>query len=697
MVSRVNIGSCLLLVCIILTWTTNSVFGQSKKIILTTESGELSRAQVTDVDNRRGTSGMPYLLTLKIDEHIQLTGSVVDENGNPVPADTVIFYSRNRRSVTVSPEGLVEALKPGNFEIVARTIGPRSERVYQTVDVKVLYPPLKEISFLNIPEHIYQGTRIPLNFEVHDVKGFKRENVEVTVTSKNTEIAEITGYNRLKAKKTGSFTLHAKAENIEKKLTTEVVPNPVNKLHLEADQTRVRTGDVVHFTAKAVTDEGAVVNDAPITYSFTAEPDFDLGEGAAGQMEQDGRFVANKPGYFTIIAKSGPFTDEQTIRVDERNVRREVELVGHGEVLDKHTSDLWVWEGVDGRDYAVTGTWGAAGEAFFWDVTDPANLHIIDTVTVDARTVNDVKISEDGRIGILTREGASNRKNGIVILDVSNPHDVKIISEYNKGLTGGVHNAFIWNDHVFAVNNGRRYDIINIEDPANPKTVSRFELDTPGHSIHDVWVENGIAYSSNWGDGVVAVDVGSNAAAQTPERHDLGVGSPENPVKLGSYAYPSGWNHAAFPFKSQSTGDFYVIAGDEAFPNGLPTRNNPVNPEGWIHFIKFEGGWDNPKEVARYQVPEAGTHNMWVKDDTLYVGYYNAGLRVVDISGELMGDLYDQGREIARFEPNHPDALIPNAPFTWGPQPHKGYIYFSDWNSGLWVVKLADEEPRGTN
>ncbi|MEE2713770.1 MAG: hypothetical protein VX913_13450, partial [Planctomycetota bacterium] len=98
---------------------------------------------------------------------------------------------------------------------------------------------------------------------------------------------------------------------------------------------------------------------------------------------------------------------------------------------------------------------------------------------------------------------------------------------------------------------------------------------------------------------------------------------------------------------------------------------------------------ENPKEVARYQVPEAGTHNLWVEDDILYAAYYNGGLRVVDISGDLMGDLYNQGREIATFlSPDH-QGFIKNAPMVWGPQPHKGHIFFSDWNSGLYAVKLV--------
>ena len=43
-----------------------------------------------------------------------------------------------------------------------------------------------------------------------------------------------------------------------------------------------------------------------------------------------------------------------------------------------------------GIDFAGTGTWGANGEAYFWDVTDPSKMVIIDTITVDARTINDV-------------------------------------------------------------------------------------------------------------------------------------------------------------------------------------------------------------------------------------------------------------------------------------------------------------------
>ena len=42
-------------------------------------------------------------------------------------------------------------------------------------------------------------------------------------------------------------------------------------------------------------------------------------------------------------------------------------------------------------------------------------------------------------------------------------------------------------------------------------------------------------------------------------------------------------------------------------------------------------------------------HNFWIEGDRLYASFYNGGLRVVDISGELKGNLYYQNREIAAF------------------------------------------------
>lgn len=53
----------------------------------------------------------------------------------------------------------------------------------------------------------------------------------------------------------------------------------------------------------------------------------------------------------------------------------------------------------------------------------------------------------------------------------------------------------------------------------------------------------------------------------------------------------------------------------------------PTYARGWIRFFESDD-WDEPVEVARYQVPEAGTHNLWVDEDKeiLHVAFYNGAV-----------------------------------------------------------------------
>ncbi len=658
--------------------------------------------------------GMDSLI-MNVGESKEITIKLLDENGKLAQNPFYVFGAR--KTLSVSPRisdstGIasvtLKAHKPGRLSLSTRTITvKREDRIRANLIINVPSPPLDRIVFNQRPSKLYSGTSTPLSVVVFDEADLKRSELNVKLTSSNKNVAEFDILGNLETKKSGSTTISARIENLKESFKINVVKNPVRKVTLSLDKEEIRTGDVIVLNAKTLNKSGRIIDDIPITYSYHGQADYgEFALPAAGLVTEDGRFVAETAGLYTLIASSNGYSAQKTIKVVPRDVKKQVKLVGHGLISNVLTGDLWVWAGVDkheGKDFAVTGTWSSNGEAYFWDVTDPSNMTIIDTITVDARTVNDVKISEDGRVGVITREGASNRKNGFVILDVSDPYNVTISAEYNDDMTGGVHNVFIYENHVYAVNNGRKYDIINIDDPANPFRVGVFELDTPGHSIHDVWIENGIAYSSNWSDGVVAVDIGGAKFDETdrsksqfnPLLSRTGQGSPSNPVKLASMEDPTGRNHAAFPFLSKSTGNFYIIAGDENFPWGvLATKGQPSNPRGGYHFLNFTDP-DNPKEEAIYEVPEAGSHNLWVFDDVLIAGNYQGGLRVVDISGDLLGDIYKQGREIGLYVPYHKEGKIPNAPFVWGAQPYKDYIFFADMNSGLYCIQLVDGQPSG--
>jgi len=621
--------------------------------------------------------------TLEVGETLQLTAYYVAPDGERQRDTTVVFLARNDNAAPVTRQGTVTANEPGTHEIIALRPGTElRDRIVHRLSVTVTQAPVETVVFTDVPDRVYAGTQLPLTVEARTASGQVRDDVTVEVESSDRSVATVDRLRRVHGEGAGTATVSARAEGREATATVEVLENPVASLELTGGADSARTGDVLDFAATPRTADGAAVDDAPVHYAVQTDRTEPIAPGATAEIGDDGRFVAEDAGQYTVVARSGAHTATHTVSVVPRDLEGEIEVVGRGRVSDVHTSDLWVWEApADGRDYAITGTWGGDGEAYFWDVTDPADITPVDTVTVDARTVNDVKVSDDGRTCIISREGASDRQNGIVILDCADPTDVSVVTEFTEQLTGGVHNLFIYEDHVYALSNGRRYEILNIEDRANPRIVGQFELETPGHSIHDVWVDDGIAYSSNWDDGLVMVDVGNGVRG----------GSPSNPVEIGRYSYPSGWNHAAFPYDDSETGKNWVVAGDEAFPNGLNVEDEPTIPAGWLHFVDVSDP-DNPTEEARYRVPEAGSHNFWVDGDTLYVAYYNAGLRVVDLSGDLKGNLYEQGREIAHFKSFDPEGRVANAPMAWGPQPYKGHIFFSDWNSGLWAVELTGDE-----
>lgn len=624
----------------------------------------------------------PAEATLPVGQKLQLAAEILDPGGRPVEG-RVLFLSRARRALRCSRQGELTAVTPGKHEVLVRAMVGGQRGPEAVVVVTVPHPKPAAIQFEDAPSKIYSGTSVRIRAEVVDKEGVARDDLQLTYRSSAPDCVRVDAFGFVHALAAGEAAVAVEGGGLTSILALKVLDNPVQSLTVTSSHLTARTGDVVTFGA-ALADVGGQAVEAPVSFSMRAMPDDTLGNAATGQITEDGRFVAEKPGLYAITATCGAASDTFMLRCDERfEQKQKLVKVGHGPVLDVHTSDLWVWEGVDGRDYCVTGTWGANGDAIFWDVTDPSRIERIATVTVDARTVNDVKVSEDGRLCIISREGASNRKNGIVAFDVTNPRKPERISEFDDELTGGVHNLFIDKNYAYALSAGRRYDILDIKNPRAPTRVGSYQVFEPGASIHDVWIDDGIAYSSNWRYGLHLVDVGNGIKG----------GSPSNPVKIGNYAYPSGWNHAAFPWRSKDTNKFYVIAGDEAFPYGLSVKDNPTYPRGWIHFVDFTD-LNDPQEVARYEVPEAGTHNLWVEGNTLYVAYYNGGLRVVDISGDLMGDLYRQGREIAWFLPTHPKGVVPNAPMVWGPQPYKGKIFFSDWNSGLWCVELVEDRGR---
>ena len=655
----------------------------------------------------------PKSIMLTVGDSIQVTARAVDATGKEVPA-TVSFSTtadgvagsqlttpfRGVVGVVYSREsGWLRATRAGEFALVVtarvpappapssgfpNTTAPRRGGVTTRVPVTVRTPPITNVAILGDRMRLFVGSVLTLDARATDARGAVWDDAPLTWQSSNPAVAAVDKSGEVTAVAPGSVTISVRSGEARGAVTYAIVPSPVRRIALKASAADARTGDVIRLTAEAYDGAGRRVADAPIAFSVaSAVEDTVIAQFAPAEVDQRGRFVAQKGGRHTVFATTPGAVGRVTLTIRPRDVAERVTVVGRAPLTDKMTTDLYVWTARDGRDYMITGTFNAGGQAYFYDVTDPANQILLDSVVVDARTVNDVYVDDTGTICIIAREGASTRRNGIVLVDCSDPRRPKVISSFEDGLTGGVHNVNYWNKRVFAISNTTRYDIINIEDPAKPYRESFVELEAPGHAIHDVWVVDGLAYSSWWKDGVVIHDVGNGKYGGTPSK----------PVHVASYAYPLGTTHAAYPYRSP-TGKFYVIAGDEIFPYGVNFNpgGTPPRAGGYAHIIDFSDP-RRPEEVARYEVPEAGAHNFWVEGDRLYASFYNGGLRVVDLSGELKGNLYYQNREIAAFLPMDPKGMIANAPFTTGPQLHKGHIFFADAFTGIWAVKLEPRRP----
>lgn len=428
---------------------------------------------------------------------------------------------------------------------------------------------------------------------------------------------------------------------------------------------QVVQGDVVTYTAEVRDEAGSVVGVGSVEWSV--EPS------DAALMDSEGRLVGYQPGSARVVARSGQARADLPITITERGLApASFTVVGHGPVNGRFTSDLWLFD-----DFAYTGTWGQRGpnpgnRLYAWDISNPAAPRLTDSIAVDAFTVNDVKIRVDGGLAVLTHEGSADARNGISLLDTSDPLHPKVITRFSVEMESGVHNVWIEGDFVYSALDGsdpsRGLRVIDVSDPADPNLVSSFyggDGGNFGQFLHDVYVRDGLAFLAHWNAGLIILDVGAGVVG----------GSPQAPVEVGRLRTQGDQTHNAWYWPS--TG--YVFVGEEDFSS-----------PGIMHVIDA-GDLTSPREVATYRVPGDTPHNFWLDEEAeiLYLAWYTQGVRAVDVSGELLGELERQGREIASFVYDGTGACSSGVgTCAWAPQVHDGLVWVSDQNSGLWALRL---------
>jgi hypothetical protein len=630
----------------------------------------------------------PAVRTVVAGDSLRLTAEALDATGNVVTGVRIRFSSLGGRfQGSVDSLGWVRAGTPGTIPVSVVATTPTARPVAERVEVRIEPGPAVRIALTPAVAKLLEGQRLRLDATVLAASGDAREHA-VTWTSSNPAVLRVSD-GLVTAIAPGAATVSAQAGAARAAATIEVLSVAGVTAELSPERTSARQGDVIRFSLRVRDARGNAITGLTPSWSFSP------GHGA---IDDEGAFVGNAPGRYQVSASLGSRSADAIVTLAPRDVRRAATVVGRLPRKAFYTSEVWVHP--DGK-HAYLGTTLGGDRIYAIDISNPAAPVITDSIVANSRSMNDVMVTADGQWMVFTREGAADRRNGIVIASTADPAHPKPVSEFTDGVTVGVHSAFVYTHprhgtHVYLTNSGMgALDIIDINDPMNPRRVGRWiSRDTrAGRSLHDIDVQDGIAYVSYWSDGLVILDVGNGMKG----------GSPSNPVLISNYRYNA---ESLYPGAHADYGPGfisgthtawrhgrYVFIADEVFPPTAPTGTwdvGSIRAYGRLQVIDVSD-IEKPKSVAWYEPEYGGVHNVWAAGDTLYVGAYNAGFHAFDISGELRGDLKAQGRTIVEFMPFDPDGVVPNKVMTWGAVVKNGLAFVNDMISGLWIVKI---EPR---
>lgn len=444
------------------------------------------------------------------------------------------------------------------------------------------------------------------------------------------------------------------------------------------------------------------------------------------------------------VGAAGGFAATRSERPDaggptpEGGYARNVEAVGYSDLDGRPGFKMAVRE-VAGRWYLYLGHFWHSGWTVV-DVTRPERPEVAAFVPGPANTWTlQVDLSGDLMVTALEQVfpnfgGDPNAafEEGVYLWDIGDPVRPRRLGHFRTGGTGTHRNLYPGGRYVHLAAGlpgyrGNIYLILDIADPARPVEAGRWWV--PGQHAaggepasaprpaqdghfgaaspccsagHDVslhgppYVVGSRAYLPYGGAGMVVLDIADvsrprqigHLSFSPPFHSRFGVHSvlpmPERGIAFANsehVQYAGGAAHHAS----------MVDISDPANPFLLSLFPEPVPPPG-APYADFatRGGWRGPHNINHHQ------HHPDVQRQggLFYIAHFNAGLRVYDVSNPRLV------REMGYFLPPEPTRR-------YGPMPEgrlvlqtedvvvdrRGYIYITDKNQGLWVLRYTGPEP----
>lgn len=358
----------------------------------------------------------------------------------------------------------------------------------------------------------------------------------------------------------------------------------------------------------------------------------------------------------------------------------EMTVLGQGISSARYTAEVSA-----GSRYAYTSTWGTRSSVrgnavLVWDLAAATPTLVDSVIVADAGTTGDVQVVPDANLLVIAVEPAPH--GAIVFCDLVDPAHPQFVSRYESASTqNGVHTAQVSrvNGRLYAFlaidprgSDVAKLVIVDITDPRAPVETWVQALGAP--YIHDVNVRDGILLTAEWNNGMAAYDIGGGGRG----------GSPLAPVLLGRVQTMGGSVHNVYWLRDSVSGSRYAFAGEEG-PGAVGSSS-----VGDVHVVDVSS-WSAMREVAYFSVASAGTHNFFVDESAgvLYAAYYNAGVRALDVRGDLAScaasakdaagrcNLAQSGRLLG-------SGLSAAGTYVWGVDGAVGSVIASDMLHGIW-------------
>ena len=327
-------------------------------------------------------------------------------------------------------------------------------------------------------------------------------------------------------------------------------------------------------------------------------------------------------------------------------------------------NDIWGYAS-DGKEFAILGT---RGKVIFLDVTNPAQVSLV--AAIDAPGNPNTTWRDMKTYGTFAYAISQRQSEGLLVFDLSNianasSPSVNLIEQQTNVFTTA-HNIFVdYTGYLYVVGaNVGNGDVLIYDvhtNPASPAFVQAVNL--PGDYVHDIYVQNHIAYCSHGGNGLYIYDM--RGATTGGSYLELG--------RLDGYSSPIPYNHSSW-----TKGD-YVIFADETHGEPLKVVDASVKDEMEIveTFQSNQLGVSNPTSSSG-SIP----HNPFVLGDLCIVSYYHDGVVFYDISDP------ENVTEVGHYDTEPSNSSYGGYQGCWGVYPFlpSGRIIASDVLHGLSIL-----------